>query len=153
MGSHLRIGFRGELDAFGCQLAAQLGEILDDPVVHDRDPAIRRKVRVSVDVVGSTMCRPPGMPNALVRLPQWMRGKLIDQASQFAGLLGLLQVRTADQGDTGRIIAAVLHTTQSVDDDLLGILGPGIADNSAHAAESTDPYRYAGPMANKGRPS
>ena len=79
--------------------------------MHDRDPAIRRKVRVSVDVVGSTMCCPPGMPNALVRLPQWMRGKLIDQASQFAGLLGLLQVRTADQGDTGRIITVLNKLT------------------------------------------
>ena len=39
----LGVGLGEQLVAGGLELGAQRGEVLDDPVVHQRDPAVRRR--------------------------------------------------------------------------------------------------------------
>jgi hypothetical protein len=60
----LGVGIAGELDADGLQLSAQCCEVLDDPVVDDRDLACGVAVRVGVAVGGPAMRGPTGVAEA-----------------------------------------------------------------------------------------
>ena len=62
----LGVGLRRELMTLRLQLSAQLGEVLDDAVVHDVDLALAVGVRVRVDVRRLAMGRPAGVPDAEV---------------------------------------------------------------------------------------
>ena len=57
----LGVGVAGELHTVGLQLTAQPGEVLDDPVVHDRDLARGVAVRVRVAVGRPAVGGPTGM--------------------------------------------------------------------------------------------
>jgi hypothetical protein len=60
VGGALGVGVAGELDAGRLELAAQAGEILDDAVVDDGDPAVGGEVRVGVAVGRAAVRGPPG---------------------------------------------------------------------------------------------
>jgi hypothetical protein len=60
----LGVGVAGQFDAAGLQLGAEPGEVLDDAVVDDRDPAVGGGVRVRVAVVGRAVGGPAGVPDA-----------------------------------------------------------------------------------------
>ena len=64
VGGHLGVGLRGELVPVALQRGAQFGEVLDDAVVHDRDPAGAAEVGVGVAVGRAAMCRPAGVADA-----------------------------------------------------------------------------------------
>ena len=56
------------------------------------------------------------------------------QVCQAAGPASNRQVTgSVDQRDAGRVVTAVLHPAQSVDDDVEGGLVPDVADDSAHS--------------------
>ena len=59
---HFGVGLGDELGALGCQLVAQLAEILDDAVVHDRElvGGVRMRVVLGRTAVG----RPAGVADA-----------------------------------------------------------------------------------------
>ena len=60
----LGVGVAGELDAGGLEFSAQLGVVLDDPVVDDRDFARGVAVRVGVAVGRPAVGGPAGVPEA-----------------------------------------------------------------------------------------
>ena len=108
----LGVGVAGELHAGGLQLTAQPGEVLDDPVVHDRDlhggVAVRVRVAVGRPAVGGPAgMAQPGVPAARYRIGGVQRGFQVDQPP---GAAAHRQSATAvDQRDTGGVVAAVLH--------------------------------------------
>ncbi len=108
----LGVGVAGELHPVGLQLAAQRGEVLDDPVVHDRDLARGVAVRVGVAVGRPAVGGPagvaqPGVPAQRYRVGGVQRGL---QVGQPPGTAAHRQSAAAvDQGDTGGVIAPVLH--------------------------------------------
>ena len=100
------------------ELAAQRGEVLDDPVVDDRDLAGGVAMRVCVAVGGPAVSGPagmahPGVPAQRCRVGGVQRGF---QVGQPPGTAAHRQSAAAvDQGDTGGVIAPVLHSTQCID--------------------------------------
>ena len=60
----LGVGLGEQVVAVALELVAQLGEVLDDPVVHHRDAALLAEVRVRVGVVGGAVGGPAGVPDA-----------------------------------------------------------------------------------------
>ena len=131
----LGVGIAGELDAGGLQFGAQRGEVLDDPVVDDRDPSGGIEVRVGVAIGRSAVGGPPGVAETggadhagAVGL-----GKRGFQIGQPTGPATHGQPAAAvDKRDTGRVVTAVFHAAQRVDDDAAGRTLPDVADDSAH---------------------
>ena len=133
----LGVGVAGELDALGLQLAAQRGEVLDDAVVDDRDLAGGVAVRVGIAVGGPAVGGPPGVSEPGVP------GQRCRRRSRRGPLPGWRAARrgvapsappAVDQRDAGRVVAAVLHPAQRIDDDIAGGTLPDVPDDSTHSA-------------------
>src|SRR5208283_2596956 len=69
MGNDFRISFGRKFMALGLQFAAQLAEILDDPIVHDAD--IRADMRMRVLLARPSMRRPAGVAYADVPIKRF----------------------------------------------------------------------------------
>ena len=145
VGQHLGVGLRFEAVAGGDQLVGQLHVVLDDPVVDQGELA--RAVHVGVGVVfgGTAVGGPPGMADAGGRTG---RGGLrpLGQVTERPGAVGrpgapqaVGGVRT-DQGDAGRVVAAVLEPAQPLQQHLehvrridgAEVRGSGDSDDAAH---------------------
>ena len=125
------------------ELGAQLGEVLDDAVVHQRDPAGRPEVRVGVDVVRGAVGGPAGVPDAGGRRRQRRARRCA--FSRLASLPARLSETIAAVGherDPGGVVAAVLQPAQALDHDVLGLLVADVPDDSAHGPRV---YRRRGP--------
>ena len=128
----LGIGFGAEFDALALELFAQLAEILDDAVVHHRQPIGGMRMRVTL--VGLAVGRPAGMADAdgaLERLAPELGFKL----AQLALRAPAPQPAGLQRGDAGGVVSAILQALERID-QLLGDRGAAEnADNSAHARE------------------
>ncbi len=69
----------------GLDPGPQLGEVLDDPVVHQRHPPPEPEVRVRVDVVGRPVGRPAGVADAGRRGRQRVVGDRLLEVRELAG--------------------------------------------------------------------
>jgi hypothetical protein len=132
VGDGLGVGLGHELVASGLELRAQLGEVLDDAVVHHGDPAVAVEVRMGVDVVGSAVRGPPGVPDAGVRLRHGLVGEELVEIGELAGLLRGDHPVTVDQRDAGGVVAAVLEASQAAHDHVESRAMAHVADDSAH---------------------
>ena len=135
MDGDLGVGVAGELDAGGLQFLAQLGVVLDDPVVDDRDLARRVAVRVGVAVGRPAVGGPAGVaePGAAREARGVGLGQRRFEVGQATGTPPDRQPAGAvEQGDAGGVVAAVLHPAQRVDDDSASIPRPDVADDSTH---------------------
>ena len=123
VGDRLGVGLRREAVAAGLEPVAQLPEVLDDAVVDDRDLAGAVLVGMGVEVIGPAMRRPAGMREADGRMGRAVRdGRL--QVDELAGPLVDEEVaRVVDQGDPGRIVAAVLEAFEALDEDGARVAG------------------------------
>ena len=83
----LGVGVRLQLVPGVLELGAQRGEVLDDPVVHQRDAAGRAEVRVRVGVGRRSVRGPAGVADAGRRLRERVVGQLLLEVGQLAGLL------------------------------------------------------------------
>ncbi len=135
----LGVGVAGELDAVGFQLLAQHGEVLDDPVVDDRDLARGVAVRVGVAVGRPAVGGPAGVAEAgAAREAGGVGfGQRRLQVGQPAGAAAHGQAAvTVEQRDARGVVAAVLHPAQRVDDDAAGVPRSDVADDSTHSPSS-----------------
>ena len=124
MDGDLGVGVAGELDAGGLEFGAQRGEVLDDAVVDDRDLARGVAVRVRVAVGGPAVGGPAGVTDAgaageRVGVGFVECGLEIGQATGPAP--DRQAARAVEQRDAGRVVSAVLHSAQRVDDDAAGV--------------------------------
>ena len=136
----LGVGVAPEFHTGGFQLATQCGEVLDDPVVDDRDLDVGVAVRVCVAVRGPAVGGPAGVAHPAVPAQRYRVGGVQRgfQVGQAPGAAAHRQAAAAvDQGDTGGVIAPVLHSTQCMDHDIAGGTVPDVTDDSAHSAYST----------------
>jgi len=124
------VGFGFERVAIGAQLLAQRLVVLDDAVVDHGDSRVR-KLWMGVGLAGSSMggparVRDPDLP--VVRFTQRL-GQARDLADRA---LTQQPAACVDQRQSGRIVAAVLQSPQTVDQDCRDVaLGNG-GYNSAH---------------------
>ena len=132
VGDRLRVGLRGQRVAARLEPVAQLAEVLDDPVVDDRDLARAVAVRMGIEVVRAPVGGPArvGQADRGVRRPVGDRRLEVDQ---LAGpLLDEHVAGVVDEGDPGRVVAAVLEALEPLDEDRARLARTGIADDAAH---------------------
>src|SRR5262245_56799721 len=104
MGDHFGVGLGSKLGTILLKLLAQLAEVLDDAVVHDREPVGR--VRMRVRFARPTMCRPAGMANA-DRAAQRLALELLLEVTQLALRSPPLERGAFERGHASRIVAAI----------------------------------------------
>ena len=118
MREDLGIGLALKVVAAALQLFTQLGEVLDDAVVDDGDTTVAAGV---ADTAGSVAVDV---------------GKLALQARDLAHAADDIEVRRGAlahlERDARGVIAAILHTLEARDQDVLCNIRAGVADNSAH---------------------
>ena len=88
------------------QLVAQLAEILDDAVMHERDA--RRRMRMRVDLGRRAMRRPARMADAGVA-GERMRMQHLVEIGELAGRAAAFDMAVHQRGDAGGIIAAIFE--------------------------------------------
>ncbi len=137
VGDRLGVGLGRQGVAAGLEAVAQLAEVLDDPVVDDRDLARAVLVGMGVEVVGPAVRRPAGVRQADRRVRRPVGdGRL--EVDQLAGALVDEEVaRVIDQGDPGRVVAAVLEPFQALDEDGARVARSRVADDAAHVLRSS----------------
>ena len=86
-GGDLGVGLAREGGAIGEQLVAELGEVLDDAVVDEREPALVAEVRVRVAVGRAAVGRPAGVADAGAAVVKRVRLELVGEHLQLAGAL------------------------------------------------------------------
>jgi hypothetical protein len=135
MGHHLGVGLALKHMAGGLQFGLQLGEVLDDAVVHQRHPP--GLVRVGVFGVGGAVGGPAGVADADRRdaggAGQGIGGQHRLQLRDLA--LGATPGSAAvdHRGDASGVIAAVLQPLEAVDQAGNRRALAGDADDPAHA--------------------
>ena len=132
---HFGVGVAGELHSGRFQLGPQRCEVLDDPVVDDRNPACRVAVRMGVAVGGPAVRGPSGVAQTggAGQSADTTFGERILEVGQPARTTADCQATVPiDQRDSRRVIAAVFHPAQRVDHDAAGLTSSDVADDSAH---------------------
>ena len=135
----LGVGLGAEVHALGEELLLERVEVLDDPVVDQRQPVVGAPaVRVGVGVGGAAVGGPAGVADARGRRRQVLGLERLAQVGELAGpLLGDHPV-SGDEGDTRRVIAAVLEPGQALHDDIQGLAidaRADVANDSTHGGQ------------------
>ena len=130
LGDDFGVRLRGEDGTFGRELFLDLGEILDDAVVNDRDAI--DEMRMGIRLVRHTVSGPAGVRDADIA---WKRfaGELGLEIEELAFGAAAIELAVVDGGDAGRIIAAIFEPLQGVDETLRYGLVTDDADDAAHA--------------------
>ena len=115
--------------ALGGELLAQSPEILDDPVVDDREP--RRDMRMGVVLRGLAVRRPAGVADA-DRAAERRRGELRFEVLQLALGASPVQPAVLDRRHPCGIIAAIFEPLQRGDNRARDRFSPENPDNSTH---------------------
>ena len=131
----LGVGLALKVMAAALQLLAQLGEVLDDAVVDDGDTTVAAGVGMGVNDRRLAVSGPAGVADAAGGVAVDI-GKLALQARDLAHAANNIEVRRGAlaylERDTRGVIAAILHTLKTRDQDVLCNIRAGVADNSAH---------------------
>ncbi len=144
VGRDLGVGLGEQVVAGRLDLGPELGEVLDDAVVHQGDPTGVAEVRVGVDVVGGPVGGPPGVPDAGRGRWQRLVGEHLLEVGELARALAPRDRAIGHQRDPGGVVSAVLEASQALDD--LRLLVADVPHDPAHAREST------GAVGPRGRP-
>ena len=131
---HFRVGLAVKDEALGRQLLPQLRIILDDAVMHHRKAAVVGHMGMGVFRGRCAVGGPAGMADAADTLH---RAAVLRQAIEIfqpaAGLGGIDPVSLL-HGNTGGVIAPVLHALQALQQNRRRLLFACKSDNSAHQA-------------------
>ena len=135
MREDLGIGLALKVMAAALQLLAQLGEVLDDAVVDDGDATVAAGVGMSVDNGRLAVSGPASMADTAGSVAVDV-GKLALQARDLAHAADDVEVSRGTLAYLERnargVIAAILHTLEARDQDVLCNIRAGVADDSAH---------------------
>src|SRR3989442_660049 len=111
---------------------AQRARILDDAVVHERDGAAAVRVRMRVGGVGHAVRRPAGVRERGGALRE-LGAELPLQHGDLPGRAKDLEFPAAvDDGEAGRVIAAILEALETLEDDRGRWSLPGVPYDAAH---------------------
>jgi hypothetical protein len=132
-GDDLGVGLADQLEAVGLELGAQLGEVLDDAVVDERELAAVAQVGVGVRVGRAAVGRPASVSDARAGRLHGIDLEQLFEARQLAGALADGDLAALiDHRDARGVVAAVLETPQTSDERLNRIVGADISDDSTH---------------------
>ena len=134
VGDDLGIRVGDQIVPIAGQIGAQLAEVLDDAVVHDGYAARAVTVRVGVSVCGGSVRGPARVRYA--RGPHQV-GRLAALAQDRDAARALDAVKGAvcpHHLNAGGVVAAVLESREALEKVAHGLVPPGIANDSAHAA-------------------
>src|SRR6185312_11897331 len=128
---YFRVGLRHELVAECLELAAQKREVFDDAVVHYRDGAIHRDVRVRIAFVRRAVGCPARVSDSNAA---GYRHGVHDglEPRDLARSLPRLEPVSVHYGDSGRVVATVLEPLEALEKQGARALVTDITDNSAH---------------------
>ena len=114
------------------ELFAQLPEILDDAVVHDREPVggVRMRVAFGRPAVG----RPARMADADGAGERFAR-ELLSRFRSLPSARRRVELAVFERGDARRVVAAIFETLECVDERACDRFTSKYAHNSAHASD------------------
>src|SRR5215831_4631568 len=139
MRDHLCVGLRAEGLAFADQNLTQVRRVVDDAVVDDADPAVLAHLRVRVRLSHRPVSRPARVPDAgLAREPARKRRLKLAHASD---LLADLAAPAGHDGDSGRVVPAVLQPEQALHQDRRSVLAADVGDDAAHVSSRSPSLR------------
>ena len=127
----LRVRLGGEDVPAAAELGAQLFVVLDDAVEDDGDVAAAVGMRVGVLFAGLAVSGPARVAKTHTGVRRADGGG--DERVQVADGTHHTEAVFFDQGDAGRVVAAILEAPEAVKDDGLAGPAPDVADDSAHA--------------------
>ena len=115
----------------GNQLFLQRKIVLDDAVVHDGKVAMAVRMRMRVHIRRTPVCRPARMTDAEAAHGH-ISLDLVAQCGKSADTLLHADVLSIIDGDTCRVIAAILELRQTVEQKLRRLTIPHITNDSTH---------------------
>ena len=130
------------MNASSLEFIAQLGEILDDAVVDDRDLLILAHMRMGISVGRAAVGCPAGVTDPGRRPGQRILAEQDLEVDELACLLAHLEASVRDDRDPRRVITAVFEATEAGYHDLESLLLTDVANDSAHDAQ---PNRCSAP--------
>ena len=107
--------------------------VLDDAVVDDGDGAVAAEVRVGVAVGGAAVRGPARVADAEAA-GGGMRGEVLGQFGEPAGLLAQVQFVARAGDDAGAVVAAIFQPPQPFEQDRRRLALPRVPDDPAHAS-------------------
>ena len=123
------------------EIGPEPGEVLDDPVMDDRDPVGLVQVRMGVAVGGRTVGGPPGVSDAGGRRRQRAVAERFLEVGEFAGSFGRGKRAIGDDGHAGRVVAAVFQPAQPLHHDVERLLVADVSHDPAHGRQGIAPGR------------
>src|SRR5262249_31149798 len=127
----LGVGPRAEAVAVLGELAPELGVVLDDPVVDDRDPFRAVDVGVGVDLGRASVGRPPRVRDPDVAGERALGDRRLE-GRDLADRLAQLDPAAVERGDSRGVVAAVFEAPERRDEDGQGHATTGVTDDPAH---------------------
>ena len=133
VGHDLSVGLGDELVAILLQLLFQLEVVFDDSVMYNDDLASAVAMGVGVLFGGAAVGGPARVPDAVGAFQRRLGDNLFE-ITKFARSAANFHFSVLGyDGDARGIVATVLQLTQTFDDNGNNLLGPDVADYSAHA--------------------
>jgi hypothetical protein len=100
--------------------------------MHYDDGLAAIAMRMRVLFAGAAMCRPSGVSNAVGAI-EGMEADHLFQVAEFAfGAANLQPAFSTGNGDSRRVVSAILKTAQAINDYRYNLLLSDVSDDSAH---------------------
>ncbi|BDZ49112.1 hypothetical protein GCM10025867_13530 [Frondihabitans sucicola] len=136
VGGDLGVGLGGEDRALEEELFFQVGEVLDDAVVDQRQLATVGEVRVRVLIGRAAVGRPAGVPDAGRAVHQRRSVEVVDEHLQLAGLLAHVESAVrADHGHAGGVVPPVFEALETAEEDLDALVRTDVTHDATHASQ------------------
>src|SRR5271154_3103751 len=150
MRDELGIRFGSQLMAAREQLRAQVDKVLNDAIVNYRNRA--RFVRMRILFGRAAVRRPSRVPDSDVALQRRV-GQQVAKIFEFALGAANLELATVDDGrDSGRVVATILETGQSSEQNWVSLARSHVSDYSAHNCSLLSPA-FAGKVTELSEPA
>ena len=134
----LGVGLAAERVALRQQVGLDVGEVLDDAVVDDRELVVVGEVRVRVRVGRTAVGRPARVADSGRAVGERVRDQVVAQHLELAGALAHAQLAPAvDDGDTGGVVAPVLEPSEPCEKNGLAVARAHVSDDSTHGPNPT----------------
>ena len=131
MGNYFGIGLRSEFVAARLQALLERARVFDNAIVNHRDITFAVDVRMRVALVGNAMRRPACMSDAEIALDRISRQRALE-LGDLPGSLAGLDAFAVHHRDTCRVVPAVLHALQPLEEEGRCAFHSDIADYTAH---------------------
>src|SRR5215212_6900535 len=119
----------------GLETLLQGARVLDDPVMYNRDVAFAVDVRVRIAFVGNAVGCPAGVSDAGVTLDR-ARGQRPLQLRDLPCRLSRLDAAAVHHCYPRRVVAAILHAFEALEQQRCCATRSDITDNSTHSLVS-----------------